>query len=128
MTYEFSGFQLEGSVLQHNGRVVPLMPKAVETLAVLVARAPAVVTKDEIISAVWPDTVVVRFLGFAESSLNVELMAWFQTTDVGEYRDIRQDILLGMMELVENAGTTFAFPTRTVHLVGPGSGAAVPAE
>jgi MscS family membrane protein len=78
----------------------------------------------------WPDTVVVRFLGFAESSLNVELMAWFQTTDVGEFRDIRQEILLGMMEVVESAGTTFAFPTRTVHLVGggAGAGAAAPAE
>lgn len=65
----------------------------------------------------WPDTVVVRFLGLAESSLNVELMAWFQTTDVGEFRDIRQEILLGMMEVVEKAGTTFAFPTRTIHLV-----------
>ena len=60
MTYEFSGFRLEGAVLQHNGRVVPLMPKAVETLAVLVARAPAVVTKDELIAAVWPDTFVVE--------------------------------------------------------------------
>ncbi len=66
---------------------------------------------------IWPDTVVVRFLGFAESSLHVELMAWFQTTDVGEYRDIRQEVLLAMMEVVENAGTTFAFPTRTIHLV-----------
>ncbi|MBN8734624.1 MAG: winged helix-turn-helix domain-containing protein, partial [Acidobacteria bacterium] len=60
MTYEFSGFRLEGAVLQHNGRVVPLMPKAVETLAVLVARAPAVVTKEELIAAVWPDTFVVE--------------------------------------------------------------------
>ena len=67
---------------------------------------------------IWPDTVVVRFLGFAESSLNVELMAWFQTTDVGEFRGIRQEILLGIMEIVEKAGTGFAFPTRTVHLVG----------
>ena len=73
---------------------------------------------------IWPDTVVVRFLAFAESSLNVELMAWFQTTDFNEFRDIRQEVLLGVMEIVEKAGSSFAFPTRTVHLVGPGGGAA----
>ncbi|HYN40347.1 MAG TPA: mechanosensitive ion channel family protein [Thermoanaerobaculia bacterium] len=77
---------------------------------------------------IWPDTVVVRFLGFAESSLNVELMAWFLTIDVDEFRGIRQEVLLGMMEIVENAGTTFASPTRTVHLVGPGASAAAQAE
>ena len=73
---------------------------------------------------IWPDAVVVRFLGFAESSLSVELMAWFRTTDYGEFRDIRQEVLLDLMEVVENAGTTFAIPNRTVHLVGPGAEAA----
>ena len=68
---------------------------------------------------IWPETVVVRFLSLGESSLNVELMAWFQTTDVAEFRDIRQEVLLGVMEVVEKAGTSFAFPTRTVRLVGP---------
>jgi MscS family membrane protein len=68
---------------------------------------------------IWPDTVVVRFLGFASSSLDIEVMAWFQTTDFAEFRDIRQEVLLGIMEVVEKAGAQFAFPTRTVHLVGP---------
>jgi MscS family membrane protein len=73
---------------------------------------------------IWPDTVVVRFLAFADSSLNVELMAWFQTTDVAEFREIRQEVLLGIMEVVERTGASFAFPTRTVHLVGPSGAAA----
>ena len=67
----------------------------------------------------WPDTVVVRFLAFANSSLDIEVMAWFQTTDFAEFRDIRQELLIGIMEIVERAGAGFAFPTRTVHLVGP---------
>lgn len=77
---------------------------------------------------IWPETVVVRFLAFSDSSLNVELMAWFQTTDVNEFREIRQEVLLGMMEVVEKAGTSFAFPTRTVHLVAPAGRAAIPME
>lgn len=75
---------------------------------------------------VWPDVVVVRLLAFADSSLNIEVMAWFQTTDFGEFREIRQEILLGVMEVVERAGTSFAFPTRTVHLVGPDGADAPP--
>lgn len=69
---------------------------------------------------IWPESVVVRFLAFSESSLNIEVMAWFLTMDFAEFRDIRQEVLLGIMEVVERAGASFAFPTRTVHLVGPG--------
>lgn len=66
---------------------------------------------------IWPDTVVVAFSGFGASSLDIELMAWFLTTDIGEFRTIRQEVLVGIMEVVEKAGSSFAFPTRTVHLV-----------
>jgi MscS family membrane protein len=67
----------------------------------------------------WPDTVVARFAAFSPSSLDVEVMCWFQTSDFGEFRDLRQEALLGIMRVVEEAGTSFAFPTRTVHVVGP---------
>jgi MscS family membrane protein len=77
---------------------------------------------------IWPDTVVVRFLAFSASSLDVEVMAWFQTTDFNEFRDIRQEVFLAVMEVVEGAGTNFAFPTRTVHLVGPGGRPALSME
>ena len=69
---------------------------------------------------VWPD-VIVRFVGFGASSLDLDVWAWFQTTDFAEFRDIRQEVLLGIMEVVETNGCSFAFPTRTVHLVGPGA-------
>ena len=65
---------------------------------------------------IWPDAVVVRFAGFGESTLNVEVMAWFQTTEWDEFTLIRQDLLLRFLELVEEAGTSLAFPTRTVVL------------
>lgn len=60
MAYEFGGFRLDGNVLQHEGTVVPLTPKAVDTLYLLVSRAPEVVTKDEIMKTIWPDTYVVE--------------------------------------------------------------------
>jgi MscS family membrane protein len=65
---------------------------------------------------IWPDTVVVRFKELAASSLDIEVMACFQTPDWGEFQLIRQEVLLDFMAVVERAGTGFAFPTRTVHV------------
>jgi MscS family membrane protein len=71
---------------------------------------------------IWPDAVSVRFTEFRESSLNVEVMAWFQTQDWDEFTLIRQDLYLEFMSVVEGAGTTFAFPTRTIQLQNDGPG------
>lgn len=65
---------------------------------------------------IWPDAVVVRFSELAAYSLNIEVMAWFQTSDWGEFQLIRQELLLQFMDVVERAGTGFAFPTQTVEL------------
>jgi MscS family membrane protein len=65
---------------------------------------------------IWPDAVVVRFKELASSSLDIEVMAWFATPDWGEFQRIRQEVLLQFMAVVERSGTSFAFPTQTVHL------------
>jgi MscS family membrane protein len=66
---------------------------------------------------IWRDSVVVRFKELAASSLDIEVMAWFTTPDWGELQPIRQETLLQFMDVVDGAGTSFAFPTRTVHVV-----------
>jgi MscS family membrane protein len=68
---------------------------------------------------IWPDAVVVRFREFGASSLDIEIMAWFKTADWGEFQLIRQEILLQFMDVVERAGTSFAFPTQTLHIASP---------
>lgn len=65
---------------------------------------------------IWPGDVVVRLKELAASSLDIEIMAWFQTTDLTEFRAIRQEVLLQFMEVVERAGSSFAFPTQTIHV------------
>lgn len=67
---------------------------------------------------IWPDAVVVRFKELGASSLDIEIMAWFQTSDWSEFQHIRQDVLISFMEVVEKAGSSFAYPTQTVHLQG----------
>ena len=74
---------------------------------------------------IWAESVSVRFSALGESALNVEVVAWFETADFNEFTAIRQELFLAFMEVVERAGTSFAFPTRTLHLVA--SGAAEPA-
>ena len=71
---------------------------------------------------VWPDGIGVRFVGLSPSSLDVEVVAWFDTADWDEFQAIRQDLLLGVMDVVERAGTAFAYPTQTVFLAGKEGG------
>jgi MscS family membrane protein len=67
---------------------------------------------------IWPDAVSVRFTEFKESALNVEVAAWLQIGDWNEFTAARQDLYLRFMAVVEAAGASFAFPTRTVLLRG----------
>lgn len=80
---------------------------------------------------IWHDAVVVRFREFAASSLDIEIMAWFATDEWSEFQLIRQEILFQFMDVVAAAGTSMAFPTRTIHIAsspphddGTGAGAA----
>jgi TolB-like protein/DNA-binding winged helix-turn-helix (wHTH) protein/Tfp pilus assembly protein PilF len=58
--YEFGPYRLDpgARVLMRDGATVPLTPKALETLRVLVERAGQPVSKEELLTAVWPDTFV----------------------------------------------------------------------
>jgi MscS family membrane protein len=64
-----------------------------------------------------PDAPMVRFTEFKESVLNVEVAAWFATTDFAEFTRFRQELYLAFMEVVERSGASFAFPTRTVRVI-----------
>jgi MscS family membrane protein len=67
--------------------------------------------------SLWPDDVVVRFSALGASSLDLEVLAWFVEPDFGAFRNTRQEVLLGIMDVVEKAGARFAFPTQTLHVV-----------
>jgi MscS family membrane protein len=66
----------------------------------------------------FPDGATVRFTNLGASSLDVEVSAWFVTSDWNEFTALRQDLLLRFMAVIEEAGTAFAFPTQTVVLEG----------
>jgi TolB-like protein/DNA-binding winged helix-turn-helix (wHTH) protein/Tfp pilus assembly protein PilF len=58
--YTFGPFRFERNarILLRDGKIISLTPKVAELLLVLVERNGQVVTKDELIQAVWPDTFV----------------------------------------------------------------------
>lgn len=67
----------------------------------------------------WPDTVVVRTSGFADSAITIRVRAWFTVEDFVDFLDVQHELLLSFMEIVEAAGSSFAFPSRTVYHVTP---------
>ncbi len=64
------------------------------------------------------DTPSVRLTELKDWAMNVEVMAWFQTADWNVFTSIRQELLLRFLEVVEQAGTALALPTREVRLSG----------
>jgi len=60
MTYEFGPFRYDAGqrLLFRGGEIVPLVPKALDTLQVLLERRGCVVEKSDLLKLVWPDTNV----------------------------------------------------------------------
>src|SRR4029078_4572253 len=58
--YEFGPFRLDAQkrLLLREGEIVPLKPKAFDTLLVLVGNCGQVVEKDELMKRIWPNTAV----------------------------------------------------------------------
>jgi MscS family membrane protein len=61
-------------------------------------------------------TVRVRLTDIAPGSLNVEVFSYVLTVDYNEYAAVREDLLLRMMDLAEEAGTGVALPSQTLYL------------
>jgi MscS family membrane protein len=63
-----------------------------------------------------PDPARIRFVGYGDSSLDLEVFAYIETTDWGEYLEIAEDLNLRMLDIIAEAGTALAYPTQTVSL------------
>jgi len=62
---------------------------------------------------------LVNFVGFGGSSLDIMIYAFTNTTVWGEWLDARQDIYLKIMKVVEDAGSSFAFPSQSIYFENP---------
>ncbi len=62
------------------------------------------------------DTVRVRFVGYGSSSLDIQIRVYALTRDWSEYYAIQEDVFLRVGAIVEDAGTSFAFPSQTLYM------------
>ncbi len=61
-------------------------------------------------------TLIVNFNQFAPSSLDFFIYTFTKTTNWVHFHTVKQDVLLKIAEIIENAGAEIAFPTSTIHL------------
>jgi TolB-like protein/DNA-binding winged helix-turn-helix (wHTH) protein/Tfp pilus assembly protein PilF len=115
-SYEFGPFSLNAGkrLLLRSGEPVPLAPKVLETLLALIENRERVVTKDELLTQVWGDTIV------EEGGLtrNVSVLR----KSLGEKPDDHQYIVT-----VPGRGYRFVADVRERWQDGESSGAHVPA-
>ena len=60
---------------------------------------------------------MVNFDRFAPSSLDFFIYCFTKTVVWSEYHDVKEDILMQIIRIIENHGAQIAFPTSTIHLV-----------
>jgi len=62
------------------------------------------------------DGARIRFIGYDNSSLILEVFCYVLTRDNTEFLAIQEDLLLRIMDIVEASGTTIALPSRILYL------------
>ena len=103
VVYEFGPFRMDPDkqVLLRDGQLIAVTPKAFETLLVLVRRGREVVSKEELLKEVWPDSFV------EEANLSQHIF---------KLRKALGDTLEGEHYIVTLPGRSyrFAVPVRTI--------------
>ncbi len=58
----------------------------------------------------------VRFVKYGDYSLDVQISVYVDTGKMSEFLGIQEDVLLRVKDIVEAAGTGFAFPSQTTYI------------
>jgi DNA-binding winged helix-turn-helix (wHTH) protein len=79
--YEFGSFRLDPNtrVLMRDSEIIPLTPKALDTLLILVERCGELIGRKELLAAVWPDVCV------EENNLNSNIFMLRRALGKGSY-------------------------------------------
>lgn len=63
-----------------------------------------------------PETVVVHFVEFSSSSLDILIICQVLLADWGEFTARKEELYLEIMDIVEKLGLEFAFPSQSVYI------------
>lgn len=83
-----------------------------EKMGPIVADVKAMLQNHEAIDT--NQTLIVNFNGYGASSLDLFIYTFTKTTNWIQFHEIKQDILLKIVEIVHKHGADFAFPTTTL--------------
>jgi MscS family membrane protein len=61
-------------------------------------------------------TLIVNFNEFAPSSLDFFIYTFTKTTDWVHFHEVKEDVLLKVLDIIESQGAEAAFPTSTLHI------------
>lgn len=113
--FEFGPFRLDVAehVLSEAGRPIPLKPKVFETLVILVRNSGHLLTKRDLMSALWPETVV--------DETNLTKNIWLIRRALGEREDSAVYI-----ETVPRVGYRFVGAIRRLEADGPATARPAP--
>ena len=62
------------------------------------------------------ETLLVNFESFGDSALNIFIYTFTSTSNWERYLNIREDIHLKIMKIVEDNGSSFAFPSQSIYV------------
>ena len=62
------------------------------------------------------ETLLVNFESFGDSALNIFIYTFTSTANWEKYLDIREDVHLKIMQIVEDNHSNFAFPTQSIYI------------
>jgi MscS family membrane protein len=62
------------------------------------------------------ESLLVNFESFGDSSLNIFIYAFTNTSNWERYLNIREDIHLKIMKIVEDNDSSFAFPSQSIYM------------
>jgi len=65
---------------------------------------------------IHPETILVYFESFGDHSLNIFIYCFTRTTIWAEYLEVKQDINLKIMGILEGEGVSIAIPGRNIKL------------
>lgn len=63
-----------------------------------------------------PEDTVIRFNSFKDSSLEISLVFFTRPTSFSDFQRIKETVNYGIMQIVEEEGLSFAFPTQTLYV------------
>jgi MscS family membrane protein len=113
---EFAATQLENFTERLRFRFSPMIRLRIETTATQLRYVLRELKKLLYAYCIVADSPLrVRFVGFGEYSLDIEIHSYIATTDIDIFKAVSEDLYFRIMDIVSSAGTSIAIPAAIEH-------------